>query len=233
MKVLNQILALVGVTVVMSLVSCNFMEPTNPTFQNILWEEELGLEESDEDILVDEMDAEYYEGEDGLRSPKCLSLVFPVTVVFPDGSTESFDSGEAIKEAIRAYYEENGKGGGRPHLQLPFDVELGNGDIITVESRAELKNLAKDCARKRKHIAVRKCLDLLFPVTINFPDGEQLEVASKEELRDALEAWRMDNPGAGERPKLDLPFDVQTVNGNIFTITSKEDIKAALEDCKG
>ena len=221
-------LFLIAMTV--GMVSCNYTDDATPSFNSILWEEELGLTTSVE-VEIDETDAEGFVLENELRS-KCIEVIFPVTIEFPDGSTVEVNDKTSAKEEIKAYYEANGKGE-RPQIQLPFDVETKDGEIVTIESREEIKDLLKECARNRKYSAIRDCFSLVYPVNVVLPNGDVVEVEDKETMKKLLKGWRLKNRGAQKRPRLQLPFMLQTQDGELIDIQSKEDMKAAIEDCKG
>jgi len=82
----------------------------------------------------------------------CLDLVYPVTLVFPDESTLEVNSKEDLKNAIIAWRENNTDIEGRPHIQFPFDVKLKNGNVVTINNLDELKELIKQCIKKRRFI---------------------------------------------------------------------------------
>lgn len=79
----------------------------------------------------------------------CLDLVYPVTVIFPDETTLLVNSKDELKNAIMTWRENNPDIAGRPHIQFPFDVQLKNGDIITVNDLDELKDLIKRCIKRK------------------------------------------------------------------------------------
>jgi hypothetical protein len=82
----------------------------------------------------------------------CLDLVYPVTLVFPDETTLVVNSKEELKNAIVAWRENNPDIAGRPHIQFPFNVTLKNGDVVTINNLDELKDLIKQCIKKRRFI---------------------------------------------------------------------------------
>ena len=75
------------------------------------------------------------------------------------------------------------------------------------------------------------CFMPIFPLTLEFPDGSTLEVASKNELQASLRAYRQENRGNAERPKVQFPHEVELSNGSIVTVESREDVGELLKDC--
>ncbi|NBC08954.1 MAG: hypothetical protein GVY26_17315, partial [Bacteroidetes bacterium] len=74
----------------------------------------------------------------------CFSVVYPVTLVFADGSTAEVDSRQAIREAIRAYVQENGRPQFRPRFEFPYEVELQDGTLQTISSPEDFRALLEE-----------------------------------------------------------------------------------------
>jgi hypothetical protein len=178
----------------------------------------------------------------------CYELVFPVTIVLPDGSTAEVDSYEAVKQALRAYFQANGGGprphhGNRPHLafQFPISVLSEDGDLITVENEAELRQLRADCAGATfgnhgpqghgQHGLC--CFEIVFPLTVEFPDGTTAEAADRQALHQLIRTWRINNPGATERPKIVFPLTVKMDDdGSLVTVNNREELRQLKRDCE-
>ncbi|MFN0174996.1 MAG: hypothetical protein ACKVU0_10145 [Saprospiraceae bacterium] len=178
----------------------------------------------------------------------CYELVFPLTIVLPDGSTAEVNSYEEVKQALRAFFEANG-GGPRPHhrhrphlsFEYPISVISQDGDIITVDSEEQLRRLRADCAGAtfanhdpRGHgqhgLA---CFDIVFPIRVGFPDGTVVEVADRQALRLLIRTWRENNPGATERPRILFPLTVKMEDdGSLVTLNSPEELRQLKEDCE-
>jgi hypothetical protein len=54
----------------------------------------------------------------------CFTPVFPLTILYADGTAEVVQDGAELKDAIKAYYLENGRDAERPSIEFPHDVEL-------------------------------------------------------------------------------------------------------------
>lgn len=184
----------------------------------------------------------------------CFSLVYPVTILLPDETEVTVESREEIREAIIAYLEANPpqdnrpfrlRRGFRPELVFPYNVQLEDGSILTIESRDDLVIILEDCGfdptrpdrpRGGSHGqfgGLNHCFNVVFPLTIAFPDESSLTVANRQELAQAIRQWRIDNPGAEERPTLAYPYDVELQDGTILTISSDEDRLDLREICGG
>lgn len=195
--------------------------------------EDIDLGEITEDVAGVEINTETTAGpEASMRKKRCFTPVFPVTIVFPDGTTQEIDSKESMKAAMIDWKAQNPDVDGRPEFQFPIDVTTKDG-TTTVNSKEELRDLIKSCKGKhRKRPPFGKCLNVVFPVSLEMPNGDILTAGDKEELKSLLMEWREDNPDAEGRPHLVFPFDVTLKNGTVVTINSKEDLIKVLKKCK-
>jgi hypothetical protein len=182
----------------------------------------------------------------GIGRLGCFELVFPVTLELPDASTVEVDSYEAMKTALRTWFLANGgQSGGpghrpRPNFVFPISVVNQEGELITVESQEALRELRASCAGTfgnhgpNGHGQHRlSCFEIVFPITLEFPDGSTVQVNSRQELRQAIRTWKQGNPGATERPKFTFPITVKmTEDGTLVTVNSREELRALKENCE-
>lgn len=168
------------------------------------------------------------EGKMGRKS--CFDLVYPITLEFPDGTSAEADSKEAIRDLIVTWKEANPDATEKPNIQLPYDIELQDGSIATVNDEDELKELVGDCDKGPRG-SKRKCYRLVVPVTIDFPDGTSTEYATLADLKDGLKTWKQENPDATERPSIAYPYDVELKDGSIVTVNNEEEEQALLDTC--
>lgn len=173
---------------------------------------------------------ESFERDGCIGRQSCFELVYPITLEFPDGTTQEVNSKMGIRIAIKAWKAANEDVEGRPQIQLPYDIELQDGSIATVNDQEELKELVGDCDKGSRG-SFRKCYRLIFPVTVDFPEGTSTEYASIDELKDGLKAWKEANPDATERPALAFPYDVLLKDGTTSTINSEDEEQALLDSC--
>jgi hypothetical protein len=161
----------------------------------------------------------------------CFQLVFPVTLVFEDGTTAAVDSRIAIRQAIRAWIQDNGRPTQRPQFAYPFGVTLRDGTVQTIASDEDLRELVQGCRPNGPHDRT-PCYDLVFPVTLVYPDGTEAEAAGPMALRQLLRQWKQDNPDSDERPTLGFPIQVTlSANDSLVTVNSQEELMALREDC--
>lgn len=75
------------------------------------------------------------------------------------------------------------------------------------------------------------CYDLVFPVTINFPDASSVEVNSYETMREEIIKWRKDNPKVRTKPNLQFPFDVVDEDGELITVDNESEQRELKLQC--
>ena len=185
----------------------------------------------------------------------CFTLVYPVTIILPDESEVMVFSREEIVDEVRAYLEANPpqnnrpwrlERGFRPEIAMPYDVQLEDGAILTIESREDLGIVLEDCGFERnrpwrpgnwgnhgENGGLNRCFNIVFPITLAFPDGTTVTVEDRAALREAIRTWREANPDVEGRPTLAYPYDVELQDGSVLTIASDEDRADLREVCEG
>lgn len=194
---------------------------------------------TDEDInLSDFADETLFLVESDTRSGRlgCYELVYPVTIAFPDGTSQEVDSPEAFRDAVKTWKENNQDLNGRPHLAFPYDVVTEDGEVITVDTREERFELAKACRAEMGHgphgHLGKPCFRIVYPISIVFPDGTSTEVGSRKDLKMTVRAWRKDNPGVEGRTMINFPITVVFEDGTTQVVNSKEELKQLKKDCR-
>jgi len=87
-------------------------------------------------------------GQKGERENTCFSVVYPITLSFPDGSSQTFEDEASKKDAIQTYKEANGRGAERPNTVYPLTVEYEDGTQTSVESKEAFKTLRQACSEE-------------------------------------------------------------------------------------
>ncbi len=77
-----------------------------------------------------------------------------------------------------------------------------------------------------------KCFDIVFPVTVIYPDKTTKEVASKEAYMTLIKSWKEANPASKERPTLAFPFEVTLEDGSMATIENEDGLKTLAMSCR-
>lgn len=76
----------------------------------------------------------------------CFRLSFPVTINYPDGSSDAHEDHISLKQAVRAWRMDNQYNESRPQLAFPLAVELEDGTTQSVENQDALKALKDSCS---------------------------------------------------------------------------------------
>jgi hypothetical protein len=195
--------------------------------------------------VEDAVDQALYSAQErgGIGKYGCYELVFPVTITLPDSTTAAVNSYEEIKETLRAYYQANGTGGhhGRPHLAFVFPISVisQDGEVITVNNTAELLELRAACGGTFGHHGHQghgqhlSCFEIVFPVTVAFPDSTTATANSRQEFHQLVKEWRQNNPGVQGRPKMVFPITVlMTEDSTTVTVNSREELHDLKESCE-
>lgn len=178
------------------------------------------------------------EGED-FEVIECYELVYPVTGVFSDGTTVTFDSEEAYFEAII-------NSGEQPQLVYPFDVqsidENGTIETITVTSEEQWIELGLLCFdfggewdndNGGGDLPGGDCLYQDFPMTI-IVNGESSTIETEEALFQFFDEIFMNNQDP-QNLIIEFGYPVNLVNfetGETYVANSEEEhFDLILEHC--
>ena len=120
------------------------------------------------------------------------SLVFPVQIVNEDAEIIDVESKSELHDLKKECFKENrghkckgGKGHACFTLVFPLSVEIG-GEVSTFEDKSSLREAIKAYKEDAGMGAERP--ELVFPITIEYEDGTQVEVADIDELKALKEA---------------------------------------------
>ncbi len=179
------------------------------------------------------------------RGDRCFTKVYPLTINFPDGSSEEVADRAAAKAAAQAWKAANPEATERPSIAFPYEVQLQDSTLATIASQEELDALKATCdvgndrgaregRRTRGNRGGRgeRCFTKVYPLSLNFPDGSSEEVADRAAAKAAAQAWKAANPDATEKPSIAFPFDVELADGTIVTLGSEEEVAGLKEDCQ-
>lgn len=170
----------------------------------------------------------------------CFELVFPITIEFPDSTTAEVNDYDELKAEIIAWKDANPDATDRPNFAYPFEVISADGELITITSKSELRDLKKDCkgnfpshGHDKHGKCSDPCFDIVFPLTVAFPDGTTTEVADRAELKTTIRDWKEANPDATEKPEVVFPIQVEMeTDSTIVTVNDKDELKTLKESCQ-
>ncbi len=170
---------------------------------------------------------------------KCYKVDFPVTLVFPDGSTEEVEDRIDLLTTLKIWREANPDAEEKPTLEFPVTVSRLDGEVIEVNSREEIKELRKDCRQfnnahrkcgKFGRFINNKCFKVELPFSLVMADGEIVTLEDRQDIRQLLRQWKEDRPE--EIPEISFPLTVEVKEtGEVKEITSQEEFDALVEEC--
>ncbi len=169
-------------------------------------------------------------------SRNCYSTVFPVTIAFADGSTAEAADKEAAKAAIAAWKEANPDAEERPSIAFPYDVQLQDSSIVTIDSEMALATLKETCGSDRggdRGDRGERCFSAVYPITIVLPDGTAVSVEDRSAKRTAIQEWKEANPDADTEAGVTIgfPLTVELADDTQTTLNSQEELDALKEAC--
>jgi hypothetical protein len=168
---------------------------------------------------------------------KCFTFVYPITYIMPDGTEITVESKLDLQSrvAIGLWYREHPGVQVLPALKYPLDVTLSDGTTLTITNNEELRELLAQCGKPDKEgdWSWTRCVELVYPITYIMPDGQEIVVESKFDVkgRIAIGAWFAENPGVWERPMLKFPVDVRLSDGTTVTVNSEQELRDLYADC--
>ena len=175
------------------------------------------------DQWYEEHEGDYEEEED------CFELVYPVTVQYPDGNTIMANTEDELEQIFEDWEDQNGEDSETyPTLVYPFQVLDADSMTINVENMEQEVALWEQCYGDEFEI----CFDVVFPVTVNLPDGTTTTADSEDALEDIYNAWLEQHGDDTENcPEIAFPFDITLEDGITQTITNEEELDRVLENC--
>ena len=175
-------------------------------------EEIVGVESYEElemyfEICEDGWDDDGWDDEDWYEID-CFDLVYPLTIVNPEGEVLTVDSENNLHEYIDQYYENcNSNDCGDFNLYYPLTVEYyseTNDQVqtLTINSEEELEELLDEhCYNNNDdddddgdgEDGLDTCGEIVYPITVEAPNGDQFTGNSEEEIMTFIEEWSSNN----------------------------------------
>ena len=149
------------------------------------------------EICEDGWDDDGWDDEDWYEID-CFDLVYPLTIVNPEGEVLTVDSENNLHEYIDQYYENcNSNDCGDFNLYYPLTVEYyseTNDQVqtLTINSEEELEALLDEYCYDDGWDD-ETCGEIVYPVTVEAPNGEQFTANSEEEVYGFMEEWYSNN----------------------------------------
>lgn len=204
---------------------------------------------TDSTELEEQLDQTLYSIQErgGIGKFGCFELIFPVTIQFADSTTAEVASYDELKSTVKDWLSANGtQGNGHHHhhsiipsFVYPISVLNETGDVITVQNDDELKDLRRSCNGSfgnnghHGHSNHLRCFDLVFPITISFPDGTTGTATDGTTLHTLVRDWKKNNPTVSGKPQFVYPITVQLKSdSSLVIVNSKDELKQLKKDCQ-
>jgi len=202
---------------------------------------------NDGEFLSNDFDSEYEEWDQNM----CFDVEFPISVNLSDGSVVTISNEEELYEGIEEYYE-MGEEDNLPEINFPINIifyyENENGveseDLVEIGDYEELEMYFEMCDdeddiddNEDENWSEFNCVDLVYPITIESPEGENLSFENEETLNNYIESWYNNNPNSNQEFELVFVFPLSieyfsetTDQLQTLIINSEEELGEFLEE---
>ena len=181
----------------------------------------------------------------------CFDIQFPISVTMPDGSQISVGNEDELYEAVELYYEMSDEYDSLPQINFPFNIvfyyedENGNEieDLVGVGSYEELEIYFEICENgfdDNDHDwdwHEIECVELVYPISIENPEGEVITVDSEYELYEYIDQYyqNCNSDDCFGEFELVFPLTIEYYSENndqnqTLTISSQEELDEYLEE---
>ena len=174
---------------------------------------------NDGEFLSNNFDSEYEEWDQNM----CFDIEFPITINLSDGSVVTISNDEQLFEGIEDYYEMD-ESDNLPEINFPINIifyyENENGveyeDLVEIGDYEELEMYFEMCEDEQdinddeeENWSEFNCLDLVYPITIESPEGENLSFENEDSLNNYIESWYNSNPNSNQEFELVFPLSIE------------------------
>jgi hypothetical protein len=154
---------------------------------------------SDGEFLSNDFDSEYEEWDQNM----CFDVEFPITINLSDGSVVTISNDEELYNGIEDYYEMD-ESDNLPEINFPINIifyyENENGveseDLVEIVDYDELEMYFEMCQDEEdinddeeESWSEFNCVDLVYPITIQSPEGANLSFENEDSLNNYIESW--------------------------------------------
>ena len=166
----------------------------------------------------------------------CVDLVYPISIENPDGEILSVESEYELHEYIDQYYQNcNSNDCGDFSLVYPLTVEYyseanDQTQILTINSEEELQELLDEhCYNDDGEDGLDTCGEIVYPITVEAPNGDQFTGNSEEEIMSFMEEWSSNNCNTMEcDTDFELVFPItmefEDEQGDIIVMTIQSEV---------
>lgn len=158
----------------------------------------------------------------------CFRIVFPDTILHPDGSTAVATDPEDMAKQALAWRRAHPAANGVTVVKLPFNIVYRDSTTAVIATGEDLRKANAKCGT----VDLTPCFDVIFPAKVKLPSGVVVEIRSADAFKELIERWVKNNPLSTDRPELVFPYRVKIKGGNTVVIRDKEDLRKLLANCR-
>ena len=190
------------------------------------------------ELLSNDFEDEFDEWDQSM----CFDVEFPISVNLSDGSVVTILNEDELYEGIEEYYE-MGDEGNLPEISFPINIifyfENDNNseyeEIVEINNYEELEMYFEMCEDEEDNWFGFDCVDLVYPVTIESPEGENFSFEDEGSLIEHIETWYDNNPDSNLEFEIVFPLTVEYFSESndqmeTLTIYSEEEMEQYIED---
>ena len=190
------------------------------------------------ELLSNDFEDEFDEWDQSM----CFDVEFPISVNLSDGSVVTISNEDELYEGIEEYYE-MGDEGNLPEISFPINIifyfENDNNseyeEIVEINNYEELEMYFEMCEDEEDNWFGFDCVDLVYPVTIESPEGENFSFEDEGSLIEHIETWYDNNPDSNLEFEIVFPLTVEYFSESndqmeTLTIYSEEEMEQYIED---
>lgn len=118
---------------------------------------------------------------------------------------------------------------------LSFLTSCNSDDTDSIFDTDEIENFIGgtfDDMTSKSRSGKNFCLELVFPITLEFSEGTQVSGESFEDLCVNIRALVSENEDLRERPNLVYPVEVISAEGEVLTANSQEELTELAQQCE-
>ena len=194
--------------------------------------------DNDGELLSNDFEDEFNEWDQSM----CFDVEFPISVNLSDGSVVTISNEEELYEGIEEYYE-MGEDDNLPEINFPINIifyfENDNNseyeEIVEINNYEELEMYFEMCEDEEDNWFGFDCVDLVYPVTIESPEGENFSFEDEGSLIEHIETWYDNNPDSNLEFEIVFPLTVEYFSESndqmeTLIIYSEEEMEQYIED---
>lgn len=165
----------------------------------------------------------------------CYKVIFPVQVKLPNDSTITINSADAFAALLKRWRSSHPNADRHPQIVFPYGVEKADGTIVRITGPEDLRKILAACKpgpdRPGPGPDLRPCFRIIFPDTIQHPDGSTAVATDAEDFAKQAALWRRAHPAATGVTIVKIPFGIVYRDSTTAVIASAEDLRKANAKC--